>query len=237
MLMKKILLIIAAMCLMPALYGAKQKPVHFIPTYEKATFKEYAKHMQILYEMCITPPDGFKETKYFGVGWTANPDDGPGVCAGDFLGPSFFSKDGECLVLYAFEPVLMSRFQFPSARSVAKSEIESTLMGKDGRLPSYRLEDYLSVVPTLESVTGLRSPTTDSIYIYTIPNSHKTQFSNDKLESLKESHFPHCIGVYITYLSRIGLHFKMYLSDEGLKNKDMYIDRVLRGIRTFSPRE
>ena len=222
---------------MPAVHGAKQRSMLFIPTYEKATFKEYAKHMLILYEMRITSPEGFKETKYFGVGWAANPNDGPGVCAADFLGPSFLSKDGECLVLYAYEPTLMSRFQFPSARSVAKSEIESTLMGKDGRVPSYRIEDYLSVVPTLGTATGLRSPTTDSIYMYTIPNSYKTQFSNDKLESLKESRFPHCLGVHITYLSKINLHFKLYLSDEGLKNKDMYIDRVLSGIRTFSPRE
>ena len=237
--MKKILLIIAALCLLSAAHAARPKPVPG-SKYESYTFKEYAKHVLLLCNFRITPPEGFKETKWFENIWMANPDAPARQRAGDFLGPAFLSKDGQCMVLYAAMPRAHDNLLAPDreslpARHTAIWEIESNLIEKDGHLPLYRIDDYLSVIPT--PLKGLVLGSTDSTCIYTFPHGNKTKLADDKLESLKASRFPHCIGVDMYYYGESRMHFKMYLSDEGMKNKDAYLDYIFRSIRIFVPYE
>ena len=235
--MKKILLVVAALCLLSATHAARPKPTPG-SKYESYTFKEYAKHVFILCDFLITPPEGFKETKWFDVMWVANSDMPGGTSAADLFGPVCQSKDGQCLVMYAYMPRDLDLLRLPnrlpvSGRPVAKYDIESNLMDQDGDLPSYRLDDYLSVIPT--PLKGLSLVSTDSTYIYTIPYGHKTQLSDDNLESLRASRFPHCMGINIIYYQESRMHLKVYLSDEGLKNKDLYLDRILKSIERFLP--
>lgn len=239
--MKKILFAIVALCLLSVACAARPKPVPG-SKYESYTFKEYAKHVLLLCNFRITPPEGFKETKWFENIWMANPDAPVRQRAGDLLGPAFLSKDGHCMVLYAALPrardldnLLEPARESPLGRHTAIWEIESNLIEKDGHLPLYRIDDYLSVIPT--PLKGLVLGSTDSTSIYTFPYGNKTKLADDKLESLKASHFPHCIGVNMYYLGESRMHFKMYLSDEGMQNKDVYLDRIFKSIRLFVPHE
>lgn len=206
--------------------GQSSEPVD----YDKKTFASYAEMVYKISSIYLKPLAGFKDTERYEMMWGATEMGPSRQCAADWAGPTFLSKNEDCLIMYARFPTA-----FTSPRGEARWEISSNLYAKDLYAKGTKIDisDYLSVEPIFETTKGATE--TDSMFVYVIPKPEDVflmnDVANDPLEAFRKEHLTHCIGIIVQRKGTTVMHFKMLLSDKGFLRKDNYLKQLMKSIR------
>lgn len=193
--------------------------------YDKQTFASYAEMVYKISNIYLKPLAGFKDTERYETMWGATELGPSRQCAADWAGPTFLSKNEDCLIMYARFPT-----EFTSPRGEAQWEISSNLYAKGIKID---ISDYLSVEPILKTTKGATE--TDSVFVYVIPKPEDVFLTNDvvnePLEAFRKEHLSHCIGIIVQRKGTTVMHFKVLFSEKGFRQKDKYIKKILKNIR------
>ena len=198
------------------------------------SFASYAKAIKDSSSFMLQPLSGFVSTNHDYPLWGANTlpilKPYPYYRAGGSLGPTYISEDGNCLVAYGLSYALLDGMQYgTSPRMRIQRELESNMADSTAELPVVNIADYLDVSVATGMINGATAY--DSIYTYIFPHGDVVWFAEEYLDSVRLQHFPHVIGLIVSKGgNKKHLPFKVFLSENGMKEKDAFIRRILESI-------
>jgi len=149
---------------------------------------------------------------------------------GSIYGPTFLSKDKECIAMYcAFPHRFSEEFSLPVyPRSQITAEIKTALglyYFYDHPLNKNSSQfDFNNYVTTIADKKARKMFNADSVYIYEIPGADSIYFLNGPLEKMRENKYPYCTGVFISKNDRAAMDVKLFFTEKGKKNQENYIN-------------
>lgn len=158
----------------------------------------------------------------------------PVALAGDSFGPIWSSSDKQCAICYCDEMHKLPDEELrlaPGNRPYYPTDlINKELQGNmaDGTGNAQEIRDFLISVQSAKQV-GLSD--NDSIYIYYFPQPERMSFLPAQDEEMPNLPHDACIGLLISGQNTEYMRFKMLLSEQGLRQKNKYIKKILKSIR------
>jgi hypothetical protein len=91
----------------------------------------------------------------------------------------------------------------------------------------FDFNDYVTIIAGKKAHEMFNA---DSIYIYDIPSADSVYFFDKSLEKIRKGSYPYCTGVFISKDGRATMDFKLFLSKEGKKKEEKYINMLSKQV-------